>query len=327
MNKLKLLAITSGLLATSGVFAEFSLPALDVDAKIEFDSAYISEGRRLGDLTFVPSAELGLPLFGDAGRLYTGVDAYLAVNSAKALGNNVAPYVGFSYDLTDRFTADFGYTYSRLGSGKDKLRINHVGGKGFALLNAAGDKFIGDADGADLADKSNAEWGTARKYLSTKRATHELYAGVIGDFLLNPTLYFAYDFTQRKANVETEISHTFDLGAQGINGFAIDLGARLGYSRVKKPYGIDRKTQVVFETLDNDGEHLDVADHNSNLFEKKGWFYAGVNADLVYSLNENTKARAGVEFAFNNAKKDTWINEFNQKRQNVWFSTAFEFTF
>jgi opacity protein-like surface antigen len=326
----KLLAITSGLLVTSGVFAEFSLPVLDVDAKIEFDTAYVSEGRRLGDVTFVPSAEVGLPLFDDAGKLYVGFDSYLGVNPEKApSGNSVDPYVGFSYDLTDRFALDLGYTYHRAGLGKEGLKIHGPdlgSARDFAVVNSAGDSFVKE-DGTDAGGKTDTQWAAALKSLSPKRATHELYAGIVADFLLNPTLYFSYNCSERKANIESEINHTFDLGAQGINGFALDLGARLGYSHVKKPYGIDGKTQIMFETLDGSGNHTGVSGNIVKAFDKKGWFYGGINADLVYSLNENTKARAGVEFAFNNAKKESWINANNNEKHNVWFSSAVEFTF
>jgi hypothetical protein len=166
-------------------------------------------------------------------------------------------------------------------------------------------------------------WSARLGEVEGKKQSHEIYLGVMADVLLNPAIYFAYDFTQKKANIEGTIGYTFDLGSFGANGLAIDLGAKCGYTRVKKPDGISRTTQVAFLTIDKDTVHLT----KGNLYDKKGWFYVGANADLVYSLNEHTKARAGVAFSYNNANKNSWINEFNGKKHNVWFSSALEFSF
>ncbi|MDR1591239.1 MAG: hypothetical protein LBR92_04590, partial [Puniceicoccales bacterium] len=116
-----------------------------------------------------------------------------------------------------------------------------------------------------------------------------------------------------------------DLGCCGITGLSFDIGGKVGYTYIKKPYGIDRNTQVSFLVVDlTNGS---VAHTEGNLFDKRSWFYTGATADLVYSLNENAKARAGVAFSYNNAKKSSWVNEKNQQKHNVWFSSAIEFSF
>lgn len=294
----KLLAITSGLVAGSAM--AFEMPALSVNSKVEFNTARVREGRREMDQNFVPSIEIGLPLFG-AGDLYVGMDAYLPSNNEKAGRNEVAPYVGFSYDITDMFTLDLGYICHHYTAGKR----NPLEGVNYSLTSG----------GTVVTDP----------YLN-KKNTHEIYAGVMADVLLTPSLYFSYDATQKKANIEGAISYTYDLGSFGANGFAVDLGAHAGYSRVKKPYGAADVSTVIYVDTTTLGTY-DVA---ADLFEghKKGYFYVGGNADLVYSLNENTKARAGVAVSYNNAKKASWINNLvNEKKANVWFSSAVEFSF
>ncbi|MDR0740282.1 MAG: hypothetical protein LBF34_01065 [Puniceicoccales bacterium] len=369
----KLLTIASGLLAAGNVFAEFSAPALHIDAKVEFNTADVYEGRRRLDQNFAPNLELGLPILDDAGKLYVGVGASLSVRHKSFGSNEVAPYVGFSYDITDMFTVDLGYTLHSF----DKKPV--VGFQGidessyfnapFFVLNADGQVNLvtlqesvraeGTAEPGDFsmsvaqmviarAREENVQInpdniGRLSSYaienlkgfevaytLEGKKRFHEIYAGIMADVLLNPALYFAYDFTQRKANIDGTVHYTFDLSSCGVTGFAIDLGGKVGYTRVKKPYGIAHDTKVSF--LDMRGliateAEVNIPHREGNLFEKTSWFYAGVNADLVYSLNENAKARAGVAFSFNSAKKDSWINEKNHKKRNVWFSSAVEFTF
>jgi opacity protein-like surface antigen len=343
----KLLTITSSLLTAGSIFAEITMPALTVDSKIEFNTARVSEGHRLGDHNFAPSVEVGVPLLG-AGEFYVGLDSYLLFDQQKhAKGLNVsnsqvnakgrdevAPYIGFSYDVTDMFTIDLGYTYHRYSDRRSVLVA--VGGREFRPFNDEGKIDIfntedGSVNGAlSIADfnvekDKDTPWDNSAQGLRVKRNGHEIYAGVMVDVLLSPAVYFAYDCTQKKANIEGTINYTFDLGSVGANGFAIDLGTKIGYSRVNKPYGVNRATQVAFAVLDDGGDIAGV--EAGGLFDKKGWGYIGANADLVYSLNEHTKARAGVGLSFNSAKKNSWVNDFNSKKHNVWFSSAVEFSF
>lgn len=288
----KLLAITSGLLAAGVANAEFTMPAFNINSKIAFETAHVSEGRRTMDQNFAPSIEIGLPLFG-AGDLYVGLDAYLMANSQKEGRNEFDPYVGFSYDVTDMFTLDLGYTYKRFDS---KYELTGY---------------------TDVA-------GAAGKVIEGKKYSHEIYAGVMADVLLNPSIYFSYDLTQKKADIEGALGYTLDLGSFGAKGLAIDLGAKAGYSRVTKPFGIKRSTTAVLATAAAGTAPTALS---GTYFAKKGWFYGALSADLVYGFNDNAKARAGVAFSFNNAKKDSWINSMNAKKHNVWFSSAVEFAF
>lgn len=359
----KLLAITSGLLVAGSAVAEFTPPTLNVDGKVKFDTAYVSEGRRQLDQHFAPSAEVGVPLFDNAGEFYVGLDAYLKVNHKKgsdvASANKISPYVGFSYDITDIFTLDLWYTLNRLDS---KPEIRNVGGQyvasvfpdpangnadsvknrnGGALVSIAAVPGGHQGFNADLDDAytNNAAVPNPHNMSEVadlldlvqlpigKRQSHEISFGIMADVLLDPALYFSYDFTQKKANVEGTISHTFDLGSVGANGFAIDLGAKLGYTRVKKPFGLDSKTKVLHVWEDKSANPAVLKHELGELFNKKSWFYMGANADLVYAFNEHAKARAGVAFSYNNAGKNTWVNDLNKKKHNIWFSSALEFSF
>ncbi|MDR1366425.1 MAG: hypothetical protein LBJ13_00755 [Puniceicoccales bacterium] len=340
----KLLTITSSLLVAGRMFAEFSTHALTVDSKIEFNTARVSEGRRLGDHNFAPSVEVGVPALG-VGEFYVGIDGYLIFDQQKtarelshsktdAKGRDeVAPYVGFSYDVSDMFTIDLGYTYHHY-SDKDAW-ITEVAGRPFKLFDGDGKIKVPAGEDEDAksmsveefngGEKKDELWGQSGDNLGAKRRGHEIFVGGMIDVLLSPAVYFAYDFSQKKANIEGTLSYTLDLGSVGANGFAIDLGSKVGYSRVNKPYGISRTTQVAFARYDNDGNIAGV--QSGGLFDKKGWGYIGANADLVYALNEHTKARAGVGLSLNNAGKNSWINDFNFKKHNVWFSSAVEFSF
>jgi hypothetical protein len=160
-----------------------------------------------------------------------------------------------------------------------------------------------------------------------KRQSHEISFGIMADVMLDPALYFSYDFTQKKANIEGTIGHTFDLGSVGANGLAIDLGAKLGYTRVKKPFGIDGNTKVLQIWEDKSVNPAVLKHELGELFNKKNWFYFGANADLVYAFNEHAKARAGVAFSYNSAGKNTWVNDLNKKKHNIWFSSGLEFSF
>jgi hypothetical protein len=167
--------------------------------------------------------------------------------------------------------------------------------------------------------------------LEGKKRFHEIYAGITADVLLSPALYFGYDFTQKKSNIDGTIYHTFDLSSCGVSGLVLGLGGKVGYTRVKKPYGIAHDTRVfLFKPENIDWRAGTVAfepDGGNLLFDKTCWFYAGANADVIYSLNENVKARAGIAFSYNNADEGSWINEKNHKKHNVWFSSGIEFTF
>ena len=344
----KLLTIASGLVASSAM--AFDMPALKVDGQIEYNTKWVENGAVVSDHNFAPSVEVGLPLFG-AGDLYAGVDAHLMTSNGKSVQNRVDPYVGFSYDISDMFTLDVGYTAKihtcgkkgRSTSGFIVKGVSNVYGVNPANVIAtvkALNRTFADANAGKGFLDALREDGTATcenvtiNNFHMKKVSHEIYAGIMADVLLKPSLYLSYDITQKKPSVEGAISYTFDLGNKGINGLALDLGAKVGFSHVKKPFGLKRETELMkferryaagslFNGKFKAGDVVTVGD----LYGKKNLFYGQVNADLVYSLNANSKVRAGVGFAFNNAKKNAYVNWNTGKKHTVWFSTAAEFSF
>lgn len=359
----KVLAITSGLMAVNMLAAEgvFQRPEFNVDAKIEYNTKGITDGAVVSNHQFVPSVEVGVPVM-DKANVYVGMDAYLRTR-AEGNGNTVEPYIGVTYDITDIFTVDLGY----------RAKINATKAKSKRAVGVV----------ATLNDGAQDD-GTAENYhvtidndnptiYNTKRVFNEFYVGLMADVLLNPSIYAKYDITQRKLNFEGAVRYTLDLGNFGVNGLAIDLGAKLGYCHNKKPLGISRSSKGWWNmyTHGNNQKYKDAVltdmtsanledDAGGNqyikqivgtwgdFYGKKGFMYGEFNADLVYSLNDNAKVRAGVGFAFNNAKRakneagnayqfdiagavvnnnQHYINKENGKKRAVWFSTAAEFSF
>ena len=333
----KLLTIASGLVASSAM--AFDMPALKVDGQIEYNTKWVENGAAISDHNFAPSVEVGLPLFG-AGDLYAGVDAHLMTNNDKSAFNRIDPYIGFSYDISDMFTLDVGYV-AKVSTCKkeDRWLLNFVKvglpaayGVSFDHVN----NFFNLQQGAyaELVKKGTAKFGAVTVSIPyEKKVYHEIYAGIMADVLLKPSLYFSYDVTQQKPSVEGAISYIFDFGNRGVNGLALDLGAKVGFSHVKKPLGLKWETELMkFDDgyqgnlLNGKFKAKDVVTVGK-IYGKKNLFYGQVNADLVYSLNANSKVRAGVGFAFNNAKKNAYINWLTGKKHTVWFSTAAEFSF
>lgn len=307
----KLLAIAGGLLAASGAYAGFEMPALSINSNIKFETADVSEGLRSMDQNFKSTVEVGLPLFGKS-DLYVGVDTTLATNRKKGQSNEVEPYVGFSYDITDMFTLDLGYQFSRKTSVKGDNREEIA--KAENVL----------ANGGEITDEIKKQ---ARESLHLPKANfHKIYVGVMADIMMKPSIYFEYDTTQKKANIEGAVDYMFDLVNFGAGGLGVDVGAKIGFSHCKDPDGIKRGE---WDNRIKAAKAIKAAnpDYKGWIDCKKSWFYAGANADLVYSLNENAKARAGVAFTFNNAKKDDYKNSMNRSKHNVWFSSAMEFSF
>ena len=158
----KVLAITSGLMAANMLAAEggFKLPEFNVDAKIEYNTKWISDGAVVANHNFKPSVEIGLPVF-DKANVYVGMDAYLKTK-AEGSNNRIDPYIGATYDITDMFTIDLGY---RAKINATKAKSKRVVGVG---LDTTG-------EGVD-----------ASKLYHAKRFYNEVYVGLMADVLLNP---------------------------------------------------------------------------------------------------------------------------------------------
>jgi hypothetical protein len=291
----KIAVVAAGVLSL-GYLGAFDLPALDVNTSVKFSSEHAVRGRKQGAKVFAPKAEVGYQAF-EKGRVYVGTWAAVGLDgrrfsefdgsdksvtlSLPVTCNEVDPYFGMSYDVTDMFTVDVGY-------------IHHI----YANLPKMTRSYVA---GASVLGEFKAPSGL-------KRDRKEIYLGVLADVLLSPSAYFFYDFDSREAVIEGRIAYTYDLSQFGVNGVAIDLGAKLGFDKTSKPFGLP--------LLKGDG--------------KKSSVYYGVNADLIYSFNENAKVRAGVEFAGNGAKKTAWQNNFpfaGKHKSLVWFNASVDCSF
>ena len=132
----------------------------------------------------------------------------------------------------------------------------------------------------------------------------ELYLGMLADIMFSPSVYAEYNFKTEEFNLVGTVGYNFDLSQYAISCLGIDLGAKLGYDRCNKPGGIDYNAQM----------------------GKKDYMYYGLNADLIYSITDSAKARAGVAYEGNSAKKATWVNG-NHARNIIWFNASVDCAF
>lgn len=269
----KLALVATGVLSVAYLGA-FELPNFGLDAEAKYSSEYVTRGRREGKHVFVPKAEVGIPVL-EKGKVYVGTWAALGVDgSLGKCRNQVAPYIGATYDVTDMFTVDLGYIH-HLYTNMRKEPI--------PLTNGSS--------------------------ISFKRNTSEVYAGVMADVLLSPSVYGYFDFDAKEFDVEGKVSYSFDFARFGVDGLALDLGAKLGYDTASKPFARSKKVKTT-----------------------KDYIYCGANADLVYSFNENARARAGIACEGNAGGKGAWQNQFNfagksHHKTFVWFNASVDCSF
>jgi hypothetical protein len=273
MNKKLLNSIAVGVLSAGCLSADggCKFPPLSLSTGIHFDNKYVYRGTKLGQQVFTPSVEISASLF-DKGELYFGNKNFLAIKSSDFNKHDFS--IGFSYDVTDLFRVDLGFTAH--------LQRN--------LKKAIDSQFEAGAVDATGVKKHN----------------YEIYVGILADVLLNPSLYYSYDFTWKRQNIEGKVNYLYDLSSIGVSGFAVDLSAKIGYDHTKKPFGM--KKSVADTEFWNQGA-------------KKGYFYYGAGADLVYSFNENAQARAGIKYEGLN-KKTAW--NYSGYKNLVWFSTSLD---
>jgi outer membrane receptor protein involved in Fe transport len=273
MNK-KLISIAAGVLSAGILSADggCGLSALSLDATIGFDSEYVYRGHKLDQQVIAPGIKVGASLF-DQGELYFGNKNFLSTNSSDYNKHDFS--IGFSHELTEIFTVDVGFTH-------------HV----WKNLRKAVDKKSG--------------WDGIAKKIGVKKHGNEIYMGFVTDVLLSPSLYYNYDFTWKRHNLEGGVDYLYDLSSFGINGFAVDISVKLGFDRTQKPFGMKK----------------DIATDLLKAFDtKKSYWYYGTGADLVYTFNENVKIRTGVKFEGLNKKK-AWV--YRGHKNLCWFSASFD---
>jgi hypothetical protein len=282
----KITAVAGGMLI-AGCLGAFEPPAFTLDTNVKFSSEHTFRGSRQTKKAFLPSAEIGLPVL-EKGRLYLGVDAVLGLAAPATISrsiefgcaNELRSYAGFSYGVTDIFTLDIGFIHRCY---------------------------------TNLPQES-------RDHLGLKRNAEEVYAGVMADVLLSPSVYLFYCPTWKSFALEGRVAYSYDLSQFLVNGFAVEFGAKLGYDNTERPFGF-RHVNLPAEPTEDD--IAGAARIKSEFERKKAAVYYGLNADLVYSFNEHAKARIGVEVAGNSADKKHWRNGLGLLPKNsLWLNAS-----
>jgi hypothetical protein len=122
--------------------------------------------------------------------------------------------------------------------------------------------------------------------------------------MLSPSLYCYYDFGRKEIAMEGKITHTFDLSQSLIHGVTLECGAKAGYDHMSRLWG---------------------RPYDSS-YGKKSYCYYGANADLVYGLGEHVKAKVGVAYEGNSAKKVHVLN-VEGKKNSIWFNASVDCSF
>ncbi len=126
-----MIALASAVAASSAQAQVPTLEDLSISGAFVYESEYIFRGANLNGDSFQPQIEFGLPLYG--GNLYAGIWTNLPIAETGAnsgFGNEVDPYIGYAYPVTDIVTVDVGFTYywfPEIGSAIDRTREVYVG--------------------------------------------------------------------------------------------------------------------------------------------------------------------------------------------------------
>ncbi len=229
------------------------------NVSMKFATEYNVKGRQeTPNRVFMPSAEVSYQMFNSA-SVYIGTDAVLKMKNDGV--NDIAPYIGCMYNISDMFTVDLGYTH-------------HFW--------------------------EGASYGSSISYDSK-----EPYFGLLIDMMFKPSLYFEYDCNFKQLHVVGTTGYSFDLSQYALSGVSVDLEAKLGYVHCKK-----------------------LVDTNiSPIYGKKEYVYYGVSADLVYSITDCAKARAGIACGGNGTSKKSWANVESNAKNMIWFNASVDCAF
>jgi hypothetical protein len=259
---------------------------LSLSTRLGFDTEYVYRGVRLDQQVFGPELELSTPVFGQ-GKLSLGNKNILGVKCADRNKNDF--YVGFSYDITDMFTADIGFTYRLLPNLKSAIDRDDSNffATNFRTIFAS---LVGD---------------TYSQRLGIKKHNYEVSAGLVADVFLHPAINYIYDFIWERHNIEGKLNYLYDLSSIGIENSAVNLSSHVGFDHTEKPLGMKKAATEIFV---------------KQCGWKKSYVYYGANADLIYYLKENTKISLGVNYAGFN-RKEAWPADNSGNHRNfVWLS-------
>jgi opacity protein-like surface antigen len=294
------LAIAAGVLSLCALCADDDsdwTSDISGNASIDFQTEYAYRGRQNGKMAVVPELWIGYNAT-DEFQIYAGLDGVFNMKKKTAFDiEDDGVYVA-SWKHFNRVSPYVGVEY----------KFNDM----VALDAGYQHSFYTKKLSRDFKEDWEDTFGQR-----PKRDTNEIYVGALIDYAmdsvkLNPSLYVTYGFENKEINVEGRVSCNFDLSDKVAPGVGIDVGAKLGFDHAKKFW----KTKIgYYDDLDRS-------------FGKKSYWYYGANADLVYSFNEKIRAKAGIEYVGNSAKKDSWVNLVGNAHKNmVWFNAGLDCAF
>jgi hypothetical protein len=223
--KMKFFSAFAGVLLAGALSAEEptspSKPhALSLDTSFRLDTEQVYRGQRIGHQVFRPKVELGLSLF-EGGKVYLGNRNWISRHSTP---NWHDFYVGFTYAFTDLFSTDLGFTH--------RLWRDFESVSGTLMQESL------QPDGTSVTrvttTHSRVNW---IKVGGGKDHSEELYVGLKAATFLSPSLYYSYNTTWRRHNLEGKANYTYDLSSLGFSGSALEFSAKVGYDHTQRPYG------------------------------------------------------------------------------------------
>lgn len=297
MNK-KLITVVSSALLAAVLLAEEANPQqrLSVDMGCRFDTEFVHRGSRIGRQVFRPKVKLSLTLF-DGGEVYFGNRNWISRHSSP---NWHDFYVGFSYAFADNLAADIGFTH-RLWRDFESISAT--------LMH---EDLLPDGTRVTRVEVTHVQVNWIKES-GVKDHSEEFYVGLKTDTFLNSSLYYSYNTTWHRHNLEGKANYSYDLSSWGFSGGALEFSSKIGYDRTQKPYG--NKNYFSLVALSPVAPKI-----------RKGYIYGGAGADLVYRFNEGASARIGVRYE--GIQKKAWacsrINSGKSRRHLVWFTTELE---
>lgn len=296
------LAIAAGVLSLCALCADDDsdwTSDISGNASIDFQTEYAYRGRQNGKMAIVPELWIGYNAT-DEFQIYAGLDGVFNMKKKTAFDIGHDDILVATWKHFNRVSPYVGVEY----------KFNDM----VALDAGYQHSFYTKKLSRDLKE----DWEYIFDGQRPKRDTNEIYVGALIDYAINdsikldPSLYVTYGFENKEINVEGRVSCNFDLSDKVAPGVGIDVGAKLGFDHAKKFW----KTKIGYY------------DYLGESFGKKSYWYYGANVDLVYSFNEKIRARAGVEYVGNSAKKSSWVNLFGDAHKNMaWFNAGLDCAF
>ncbi|MDR0428618.1 MAG: hypothetical protein LBG86_01115, partial [Puniceicoccales bacterium] len=204
------------------------VPPLTLASTIGFNTEYVNHGRKEGHQNVQMSAEMGADVLNshayvgarsvlflkddaiDLGKRDENIRSNFPFSNRSISANEIAPYVGFTYDLQDCVTLDAGY-------------VAHVYTNLKSLVNTK-----------SATDTANTGIGPDGYVIA--RNTNELYIGARFDVTFLPEVYISYDFDREEFDINGAAVYSYDLGQVGIPHFAFECSAKAGYDYAKRPF-------------------------------------------------------------------------------------------